>query len=97
MVGAGGWAGAIGTRHQPRCDRAGFDARSEVAEQVESMGAEFLRIDVEDSGPSATGYAKRDGRGLQTAKAAEPARRAGLDVDIVITTALIPGKPHRGC
>ena len=86
---------------RPRRDRYGqqsgrivrsFDARSEVAEQVESMGAEFLRIDVEDTGPSATGYAKEMGEDFNR-KAAELYAEQARDVDIVITTALIPGKP----
>ena len=56
------------------------------------MGAEFLRIDVEDTGPSATGYAKEMGEDFNR-KAAELYAEQAKDVDIVITTALIPGKP----
>ena len=82
-IGAAGSLGAI--------VRA-FDVRPEVAEQVESMGAEFLRIDVEDTGPSATGYAKEMGEDFNR-KAAELYAAQAKDVDIVITTALIPGRP----
>ena len=69
-----------------------FDARPEVGEQVESMGAEFLRIDVEEAGPSADGYAKEMSADFD-AKAAELYAAQAADVDIVITTALIPGRP----
>ncbi len=59
VVGAGvAGLAAIGTASSLGAIVRSFDARAEVAEQVESMGAEFLRIDVEDTGPSATGYAK---------------------------------------
>ena len=93
VVGAGvAGLAAIGTATSLGAIVRGFDARSEVAEQVESMGAEFLRIDVEDSGPSATGYAKEMGEDFNR-KAAELYAEQAKDVDIVITTALIPGKP----
>jgi NAD(P) transhydrogenase subunit alpha len=56
------------------------------------MGAQFLRIEVEDEGPSATGYAKEMGEDFNR-KAAELYAEQAKDVDIVITTALIPGRP----
>jgi NAD(P) transhydrogenase subunit alpha len=93
VVGAGvAGLAAIGTASSLGAIVRAFDARSEVAEQVESMGAEFLRIDVEDTGPSATGYAKEMGEDFNR-KAAELYAEQAKDVDIVITTALIPGKP----
>ena len=93
VVGAGvAGLAAIGTASSLGAIVRSFDARSEVAEQVESMGAEFLRIDVEDTGPSATGYAKEMGEDFNR-KAAELYAEQARDVDIVITTALIPGKP----
>mgnify|MGYP003584412998 CR=1 FL=1 len=93
VVGAGvAGLAAIGTANSLGAIVRSFDARSEVAEQVESMGAEFLRIDVEDSGPSATGYAKEMGEDFNR-KAAELYAAQAKDVDIIITTALIPGKP----
>ncbi|MBK9435772.1 MAG: Re/Si-specific NAD(P)(+) transhydrogenase subunit alpha [Micrococcales bacterium] len=93
VVGAGvAGLAAIGTASSLGAIVRSFDARSEVAEQVESMGAEFLRIDVEDTGPSATGYAKEMGEDFNR-KAAELYAEQAKDVDIVITTALIPGKP----
>ena len=70
-----------------------FDTRPEVKEQVESMGAEFLVVDyVEDNEVSSSGYAKAMSEGYQKAQAAMIAEQA-KDVDIIITTALIPGKP----
>lgn len=93
VVGAGvAGLAAIGTASSLGAVVRAFDARSEVGEQVESMGAEFLRIEVEDEGPSATGYAKEMGEDFNR-KAAELYAGQAKDVDIVITTALIPGKP----
>lgn len=67
-----------------------FDVRPEVAEQVESMGAEFLQIDVEQE-VSTDGYAKETGEDFNR-KAAELYAEQAKDVDIIITTALIPGR-----
>jgi NAD(P) transhydrogenase subunit alpha len=93
VVGAGvAGLAAIGTANSLGAIVRAFDARPEVAEQVESMGAEFLRIDVEDTGPSATGYAKEMGEDFNR-KAAELYAAQAADVDIIITTALIPGRP----
>ncbi len=93
VVGAGvAGLAAIGTASSLGAIVRAFDARSEVGEQVESMGAEFLRIDVEDTGPSATGYAKEMGEDFNR-RAAEMYAEQAKDVDIVITTALIPGRP----
>jgi H+-translocating NAD(P) transhydrogenase subunit alpha len=93
VVGAGvAGLAAIGTANSLGAIVRAFDARPEVGEQVESMGAHFLRIEVEDEGPSATGYAKEMGEDFNR-KAAELYAEQAKDVDIVITTALIPGKP----
>ena len=93
VVGAGvAGLAAIGTAGSLGAIVRAFDARSEVAEQVESMGAEFLRIDVEDTGPSADGYAKETGADFDR-KAAEMYAEQSKDADIIITTALIPGRP----
>jgi len=81
-IGAAGSLGAI--------VRA-FDVRPEVAEQVESMGAQFVSVDMEQE-VSSDGYAKEMTAEQEAATAAmydEEARAA----DIVITTALIPGRP----
>ncbi|MEO6790745.1 MAG: Re/Si-specific NAD(P)(+) transhydrogenase subunit alpha [Ornithinibacter sp.] len=93
VVGAGvAGLAAIGTASSLGAVVRAFDARPEVGEQVESMGAEFLRIDVDDTGPSADGYAKETSADFD-AKAAELYAAQAADVDIVITTALIPGRP----
>jgi len=92
VVGAGvAGLAAIGTAGSLGAIVRAFDSRPEVAEQVESMGAEFLRIDVEQE-VSADGYARETGEDFNR-KAAELYADQAKDVDIVITTALIPGRP----
>ena len=94
VVGAGvAGLAAIGTASSLGAIVRAFDARPEVGEQVESMGAEFLRIEgLEQEGPSATGYAKEMGEDFNR-RAADLYAEQAKDVDIIITTALIPGKP----
>ena len=68
-----------------------FDTRLGVKEQVESLGASFLKLDVEESGEGGGGYAKVMSQAFIDAEMAlfrEQAKR----VDVIITTALIPGK-----
>jgi NAD(P) transhydrogenase subunit alpha len=69
-----------------------FDTRPEVKEQVESMGAEFLELDFKEEGTGEGGYAKVMSKEFIEAEMALFAQQA-KDVDIIITTALIPGKP----
>jgi len=69
-----------------------FDTRPEVKEQVESMGAEFLELDFEEEGSGTGGYAKVMSPEFIKAEMDLFARQA-MEVDIIITTALIPGKP----
>ncbi|MBB5503228.1 NAD(P) transhydrogenase subunit alpha [Paraburkholderia sp. MM5384-R2] len=69
-----------------------FDTRPEVEQQVESMGAEFLKLDVDEDGSGSGGYAKQMSAKYIEAEMALFAAQA-KDVDIIITTALIPGKP----
>ena len=71
-----------------------FDVRKEVAEQIESMGGEFLSVDYEekDDGSVNTGYAKEMSEGYKQAQAQMIAENI-KNADIVITTAAIPGKP----
>jgi NAD(P) transhydrogenase subunit alpha len=92
VVGAGvAGLAAIGAASAMGAVVRAFDVRPEVAEQVESMGAEFVEVDLE-SEVSSDGYAKEMTAEQETATAAmydEEARNA----DIVITTALIPGRP----
>jgi len=69
-----------------------FDTRPEVEQQVESMGAEFLKLDFEEEGSGAGGYAKQMSDAFIAAEMALFAAQA-KEVDIIVTTALIPGKP----
>jgi NAD(P) transhydrogenase subunit alpha len=69
-----------------------FDTRPEVKEQVESMDAEFLELDFEEEGSGTGGYAKVMSKEFIAAEMALFAEQA-KEVDIIITTALIPGKP----
>jgi H+-translocating NAD(P) transhydrogenase subunit alpha len=82
-IGAAGAMGAI--------VRA-FDTRPEVKEQVESMGAEFLMLDFKEEGGGEGGYAKVMSEEFIKAEMELFARQA-MEVDIIVTTALIPGKP----
>jgi NAD(P) transhydrogenase subunit alpha len=68
------------------------DTRPEVADQVKSMGAEFVPVDYQEEGTGVGGYAKVMSEGFQKAQLETFARQA-KDVDIIITTALIPGRP----
>ncbi|MGW2433287.1 Re/Si-specific NAD(P)(+) transhydrogenase subunit alpha [Streptomyces sp. NPDC001640] len=67
------------------------DPRAEVAEQVRSMGGEFLAVEVEQE-VSSDGYAKATSEAYDR-RAAEIYSEQAKDVDIIITTALIPGRP----
>ncbi len=92
VVGAGvAGLAAIGAARSMGAIVRAFDVRPEVAEQVESMGAEFVLVEME-SEVSSDGYAKEMTAEQEQATAVmydEEARNA----DIVITTALIPGRP----
>ncbi len=92
VVGAGvAGLAAIGAAGSLGAVVRAFDVRPEVAEQVESMGAQFVTVDMEQE-VSSDGYAKEMTAEQEAATAAmydEEARAA----DIVITTALIPGRP----
>lgn len=94
MVIGAGVAGlaAIGAAKSMGAIVRAFDTRAEVKEQVESMGGEFLTVELEEDGSGAGGYAKEMSQEFIDAEMAlfmEQAR----EVDIIITTALIPGKP----
>lgn len=69
-----------------------FDVRSAAREQVESMGAEFLEVDIEEEGEGAGGYAKEMSQAFLDAEMALFKKQAE-ECDIIITTALIPGRP----
>jgi NAD(P) transhydrogenase subunit alpha len=68
------------------------DTRAEVADQVVSLGGEFVKVDYEEEGSGGGGYAKVMSEGFQQAQRDMYAQQA-KEVDIIITTALIPGKP----
>jgi len=68
------------------------DTRAEVADQVKSLGGEFVKVDYEEEGSGGGGYGKVMSEGFQKAQREMYAKQAA-DVDIIITTALIPGKP----
>jgi NAD(P) transhydrogenase subunit alpha len=69
-----------------------FDTRAEVREQVQSMGAEFLEVALQEEGSGIGGYAKEMSPEFIAAEMALFMRQA-REVDIIITTALVPGKP----
>jgi len=96
MVIGAGVAGlaAIGAAKSMGAIVRAFDTRPEVKEQVESMDAEFLMLDFEDDedGAGEGGYAKTMSEEFIKAEMALFAEQA-KDVDIIITTALIPGRP----
>ena len=68
------------------------DTRAEVADQVVSLGGEFVKVDYQEEGSGGGGYAKVMSEGFQQAQREMYARQA-REVDVIITTALIPGKP----
>jgi len=68
------------------------DTRPEVGDQVKSLGAEFVPVEYQEEGSGVGGYAKVMSEGFQKAQRDTFARQA-KEVDIIITTALIPGKP----
>ena len=94
VIGAGvAGLAAIGAAKSMGAIVRSFDTRPEVKEQIESMDAEFLMLDFEDEdGSGEGGYAKVMSDEFIAAEMALFAEQA-KDVDIIITTALIPGKP----
>jgi NAD(P) transhydrogenase subunit alpha len=93
VVGAGvAGLAAIGAAGSMGAIVRATDPRPEVADQVKSLGGEYLSVDPAAAEVSATGYAKEMGDDYKAREAALYAEQAG-DVDIVITTALIPGRP----
>ncbi|MBJ3762807.1 Re/Si-specific NAD(P)(+) transhydrogenase subunit alpha [Maribius pontilimi] len=94
VVGAGvAGLAAIGAATSLGAITYAFDVRPEVAEQVESMGAEFVYLDFEgeDDGAGEGGYAKPSSPEFREAQLAK-FREMAPDMDIVITTALIPNR-----
>jgi NAD(P) transhydrogenase subunit alpha len=94
FVAGAGVAGlaAIGTAANLGAIVRANDTRAEVADQVVSLGGEFVKVDYAEEGSGGGGYAKVMSEGFQQAQRAMYAQQA-KDADIIITTALIPGKP----
>ena len=93
VIGAGvAGLAAIGAANSLGAIVRAFDSRPEVKEQVQSMGASFLEIDFKEEGGSGDGYAKVMSEEFNRRAMALYAEQA-KEVDIIITTAAIPGKP----
>ena len=93
IIGAGvaGLASLAAARGLGAIVRA-FDTRAAVKDQVESLGGEFLEVDFEEDGEGAGGYAKVMSEAFIKAEM-DMVYEQAKEVDIVITTALIPGRP----
>lgn len=94
LIIGGGVAGlsAVGTAKNMGAIVRAFDTRAAVKEQVESFGAEFLEVNIKESGEGTGGYAKEMSKEFYEAEMALFAKQC-KEIDILITTALIPGKP----
>ncbi len=93
VIGAGvAGLAAIGAARGMGAIVRAFDTRPEVKEQVQSMGAEFLEVNIQEDGTGIGGYAKQMSDEYIKAEM-ELFRQQAAEVDIIITTALIPGKP----
>ena len=93
VIGAGvAGLAAIGAAQSLGAIVRAFDVRPEVAEQIESMGAEFLMLEFEEDGSGEGGYAKPASPEF-IEKEMQLFREQASEIDIVITTALIPGRP----
>jgi NAD(P) transhydrogenase subunit alpha len=93
VIGAGvAGLAAIGTAQSRGAIVRAFDTRPEVKEQVESMNGEFLMLEFEEDGSGEGGYAKTMSKEFIDAEMALFAEQA-KEVDIIVTTALIPGRP----
>jgi len=93
VIGAGvAGLAAIGTASGLGAIVRANDTRPEVADQIKSLGGEYVPVDYQEEGSGVGGYAKVMSEGFQKAQREVFAKQA-KDVDIIITTALIPGKP----
>lgn len=70
----------------------GFDTRAAAREQIQSLGAEFIEVNIQEEGSGGGGYAKVMSKEFIEAEMNLFMEQC-KEVDIVITTALIPGKP----
>lgn len=93
VIGAGvAGLAAIGASHSMGAVVRATDTRPEVAEQVESMGGQFLNVEDKSAEVSSDGYAKEMSDDYNT-RAAKLYAQQAKEVDIIITTAAIPGRP----
>lgn len=93
VVGAGvAGLAAIGAANSLGAIVRAFDTRKEVAEQIQSMGATFLTVEIEEDGATSSGYSKEMSKEFIEAEMKLFLEQA-KEVDIVITTAQIPGRP----
>lgn len=93
VIGAGvAGLAAIGAANSLGAIVRAFDTRKEVAEQIESMGAAFLTVNIEEDGATSSGYSKEMSKEFIEAEMALFKEQAA-EVDIIITTAQIPGRP----
>lgn len=93
VIGAGvAGLAALGAANSLGAIVRAFDTRKEVAEQIESMGATFLTVELEEDGATASGYSKEMSKEFIDAEMALFKEQAA-EVDIIITTAQIPGRP----
>ncbi len=92
VIGAGvAGLSAIATARRMGAIVSGFDTRPAAREQVQSLGAEFIEVEIEEDGSGAGGYAKEMSPEFIAAEM-KLFKEQAQDVDIIITTALIPGK-----
>jgi NAD(P) transhydrogenase subunit alpha len=94
LVAGAGVAGlaAIGSASSLGAIVRATDPRPEVADQVKSIGGDYLLVEVDEQMQSSDGYAKETSKAYEQ-RAAEIYSEQAADVDIIITTALIPGRP----
>lgn len=93
VIGAGvAGLAALGTAKSLGAIVRAFDTRKAVAEQIQSMGAQFLTVEIAEDGSTASGYSKEMSPAFIAAEMALFKKQAA-EVDLVICTALIPGRP----
>jgi NAD(P) transhydrogenase subunit alpha len=93
VIGAGvAGLAAIGAANSLGAVVRAFDTRKEVAEQIESMGAQFLTVEINEDGATSSGYSKEMSKEFIEAEMKLFLEQA-KECDIVITTAQIPGRP----
>jgi NAD(P) transhydrogenase subunit alpha len=92
VIGAGvAGLAAIGTANSLGAIVRAFDTRKEVREQIQSMGAQFITVEIDEDGATSSGYSKEMSQAFIDAEMAL-FRAQAKEVDIIITTAQIPGK-----